>query len=391
MSTEAIFVVHAYQPPTPIIQIPEVLKRITQRTYLPFAKAMSELEGAKVVLNMNGCLTKMLQEESPEVISFLNKAIERGVLELVDSGMFHPILPFCEGDKDEFEAHILANRETNSKAFSLQAQPLGFWPPELAVSTIAVKRLVDMGYKAIMCPANILKERKRRTLYGIKSGKNKALLLSRDKEISNAFSFRRYNDDAGRIANDICGTANWIGAPIVLACDLETLNEHHANYMPVFFKLLSQKSLHWVGLTDLIDGEYHVEYVDEICPTSWSTEDADRDRSIGYPLWDHPQNVIHGIQKSHMNFLRTCLKLTGGINSLGLTEKMDYMIACISCYSWWANNGYCWSPDMVRKGFEAQMKSLKGIVASFEKSQRKAFLEYSELLYGQIKEAIRTR
>ena len=159
MTVEAVFVVHAYQPPVPMIQIPEVLKRITQRTYLPFAKAVSELEGAKVVLNINGCLTKMLQDESPDTISLLGRAIERGVLELVDSGAYHPILPFVEDDIEEFAMHIEANREINTKAFFLRNRPLGFWPPELAVSTTTVKQLADIGYRAIMCPANILRER----------------------------------------------------------------------------------------------------------------------------------------------------------------------------------------------------------------------------------------
>ena len=199
MTTEVILVLHDYQPPIPI-QIPEVLQRIIQNTYLPFAKAVSELEVAKVVLNMNGCLTQMLLEESPETISFLTKAMNKGVLELTDSGMFHPILPFCEDDKDEFEYHIFANRETNTKAFSLQNQPLGFWPPELAVSTTTVKMLTSMGYKAIMCPANILRERKQRTLYGMKSGKNSALLLHREHGISNNLAFRRYGEDVDRAA-----------------------------------------------------------------------------------------------------------------------------------------------------------------------------------------------
>jgi hypothetical protein len=390
MTTETVFVLHAYQPPYPI-QIPEVVKRITQRTYLPFAKAISELENAKVVLNMNGCLTKMLQDESPETVSLLGKAIERGTLELIDSGCYHPILPFVEDDAVEFVTHIEENRTINTAAFNLPKPPIGFWPPELAVSTTTVKMLVDYGFKAIMAPANVLRERKRRTLYGMKSGKNSALLLSRHRDISNCISFRRYDDDVGRAGSDICGAADWTGVPVVLAMDLETFGEHHQNYIPFLFKLLNHKPLKWIGLTDLVAGKYHVEYLDTICSTSWSTEDHDRDRGIPYSLWNHPQNPIHQTQQGHMALLRTCLKLAGGVTNLCHEKKMRYLTAVHSCQFWWATGfGYMWSPPMITKGFEMQMASLREIVEALTGSEQKALIAYSELLYERLKETLRT-
>jgi len=376
--TEAIFILHAYQPPYPI-QIPEVVRRIVGNTYLPFAKIANKLKGSKAVLNINGCLTEMLQESSPEVIKFLKQAVSKGSLELVDSGFYHPILPLISDDRKEFVAHINKNRQLNTKAFDLQKKPIGFWPPELALSTKTAKWLAGLGYDAIISPYNILREMKVGRFSAVQAlgSDRRAILLRRDKRISNCIGFRKY-DNVDLAAHDICQTGHHFGIPIVIAMDLETFGEHHSGY--------------WLGIEDIVNGNYEVEIEDSILSSSWSTEDADRDNDIPFPLWDHPQNPIHHIQHAHMGLLRMCVRLRGSINTLTPEATTKYLAAQHSCQYWWAHGyGHMWCPLMIVKGFELQMAALNYIATDLDSWIREPLIQQSEMLRRRLSEFLRPR
>jgi len=390
--TEAILVLHAYQPPYPI-QIPEVIERIVGNTYLPFAKLVNHLEGATAILNINACLTEMLQESSPEVIQLLMQAVKKGVVELLDSGYYHPILPMISDDRKEFVAHINRNRQLNIKAFELPDRPLGFWPPELAVSTKTVQWLAGLGFQVIISPYNVVNQPVMGKLLGVQASSSDrvALLLTRDKRISNCISFRKY-DSVGRVVNDICQTGHQFGTPIVIAMDLETFGEHHAGYMEFLLELLNHKDIKWLGVNDLLARNYNIQVVDSILSSSWSTEDSDRDNGIPFPLWDHPQNPIHHIQHAHMMLLRSCVRLHGDVSTLTPDQAAKYLAAQHSCQFWWAHGyGHMWCPSMIVKGFDLQMASLKEITQDFDHNVRSPLLQQSEALRWRLSESLRTR
>jgi alpha-amylase/alpha-mannosidase (GH57 family) len=390
--TEAVFVLHAYQPPYPI-QIPEVIERIIENTYLPFAKLANKLEGATAVLNINGCLTEMLQESSPEVVELLRQAIQKGTLELVDSGFYHPIFPMISDDRKEFVAHINKNRQINTKAFDLPNRPIGFWPPELALSTKTAQWLAGLGYQAIVAPYNILRTMKPGWLPAIQASSSDrlALLLRRDKRISNCIGFRKY-DSVGRAANDICQTGHQFNIPIVIAMDLETFGEHHSGYMDFLLQLLNRKDIRWMGIKDVVEADHNLEIQDSILSSSWSTEDSDRDNGIPFPLWDHPQNPIHHIQHAHMGLLRACVKLHGDISTLNLEQTTEYLASQHSCQFWWAHGcGHMWCPSMIIKGMELQITALDHISQDLDEAVRVPLKQQSEAIKRRLDESLRTR
>jgi len=376
--SEIIFVLHAYQPPYPI-QEPEVVRRIVNNTYRPFVEEINRRQHLKIVLNIQGCLTNILCEEYPEIIEQIRQAIQDDKIEMLDSACYHPIMPLidCNSRKLQIEKHQAFNNET----YGLTEKPRAFWPPEQAISTEVVKELAN-EYEAIICPSNTLFHYQPGRLYAIRNESNRALLLCRDKGISNRIAFRQHGG-VESVVSEIRYTRDRLGVPIVLAMDIETFGEHQRGYFDFLFALLNHRSIRSIG-TDAL--EYHVDEKDEIASTTWSTEDEDRNRGIAFPLWNHPQNAIHQTQHAHMALLIAAAKISGA------EKSWKFLAAQHSCQFWWAHGfGHMWSPSMIRKGFDFQQNVLKEICEGIDSAVAESILEQSRYLSWRLDETLRTR
>ncbi|MHA1781958.1 MAG: hypothetical protein ACTSUL_00880, partial [Promethearchaeota archaeon] len=80
---------HFYQPPT---QEMSVLKKINDECYDPFLKMLKQLEIGKFSLNINGVLTESLVEHFPKTIELLKDLLSENKIEILGTGMYHPIL-----------------------------------------------------------------------------------------------------------------------------------------------------------------------------------------------------------------------------------------------------------------------------------------------------------
>src|SRR5690242_5664606 len=82
---------HFYQPPT---QTHDILHKVAEESYRPLIRVLKEHPAARLAVNMNGVLTELLGEHGlGDVVSGLRELAERGIIEFVGSGKFHPILP----------------------------------------------------------------------------------------------------------------------------------------------------------------------------------------------------------------------------------------------------------------------------------------------------------
>jgi len=382
--TQILFVLHAYQPPYPV-QEHDVVQRIVRHVYLPFAETLVKQKNVKVILNVNACLTEMLRSECPKAINLLRQAIANDLIELLDTGYYHPILPFLSNA--EFAAQIEDHSNFNCRTFGLPHKPLGFWPPELAISTPTIQKLTDMGYKAVIAPENILADRRPDRFYALGG----TLLLSRNKEMSNKIAFRHYNDNPGDAVRHISQTVSYTKVPMVLAMDIETFGEHHKNYLKFLFGVLSHKSIECIGIEDLLEREYLVEELKTIHSSSWSTENSDRDKGIPFPLWNHPQNPVHQIQHAHMLLLESTIQMVGGLNSLTNDVRRQCLMAEHSCQFWWAHGyAHMWCPDMIKRGFKSQVTALRNVSTNLDPKNRDVVHWQSNTLWERLLEVLRT-
>ena len=98
---------HFYQPPT---QLPEVLHKICNESYRPLIEVFSKHPNARATININGVLTEMLwYHVYGDIIDGLVKLAEKGQIEFVGSGKYHPILPsfFLKISKDFYQICLI--------------------------------------------------------------------------------------------------------------------------------------------------------------------------------------------------------------------------------------------------------------------------------------------
>ena len=92
-------------------------------------------------LNVSGGLLRRLAELAPDFVAELAQAAENGDVELLGSGMYHPLLPLlpAERARAQIEGDLRAKREL------LGRTPVGFWPADLGFAHWLVEPLAREG------------------------------------------------------------------------------------------------------------------------------------------------------------------------------------------------------------------------------------------------------
>jgi predicted glycosyl hydrolase (DUF1957 family) len=322
---------------------------------------------------MNASLTEMLMEQSPETINLLKVALDDGKIEFLESGAYHPIFPLIP--KKFIRQQLDLNNQINKMAFGKNYNPIGVFPPELAVDQDTLSYLSKLGYQYAITPNNSLTSETDGKIPYIEVDGNPFYLVSRNRSISNSISFRHFGDDIDAAIKTILSEGNGSEIPVVVAMDIETYGEHHENYHEFLFRLLSDHRLETIHFKDinLVDNPN----LDYIKASSWSTEDMDIQDSVAFPLWDHPLNSIHNIQHAHFDLLVNTFNevANGDIHT-------EFLKAQHSCQFWWANQNGRWSPGMIRKGMDLQRKVLMSLTES------ESILRVSDQLYNRLNRSL---
>src|SRR5690349_180306 len=136
---------HFYQPPT---QTHEILHRIAVESYRPVIEVLRKHENARAAVNIQGVLTELLLDHAlGDVVDGLKELAERGRVEFVGSGKFHPILPLIPVPL-QLES-IRENAKTNGAAFGTAWAPAGFFPPEMCFSREVAVAVRETGHQWI--------------------------------------------------------------------------------------------------------------------------------------------------------------------------------------------------------------------------------------------------
>ena len=362
------FILHAYQP---ITQTEQIFERIVNKCYEPFFTKLLENPLIKITLNISGCLIEKLEKDYPQVINLVNKSISAGQIEMMGSAYYHALLPLLT--KDEQNYQITKQQMIIQEVFNVS--PTSFFPPELAVSPTIFDSLTSNGFENIIAPSNVFLEP-----YGgiLKVSNDKSIsIIKRNKVLSNSIAFNGYNKSSKRALKDILHTFQTSSIPVVLAMDLETFGEHHENYYDFFFELMNE--LRNILISELSREYNFTQHIGVLQSTSWSTSDDQLKKGIHFPLWDHPQNLIHHLLHSHLELLRQIKQKV----SLGDWIE-DYHASFYSCQFWWGSKEW-WNKKLVLTGLNFQRKTLEDIVENLLESDKKMIINLSDKIIKRIK------
>ncbi|MEO6398610.1 MAG: hypothetical protein ABIP13_09105 [Tepidiformaceae bacterium] len=354
---------HFYQPPT---QTHDILTRVANESYRPLLAVLKEQPLAKLAVNMNGVLTEMLLDHGlGDVVDSLREVAERGQIEFVGSGKFHPILPLIPHAMAE--RAIQENAASNGTAFGECWRPRGFFPPELCFGPGTAEQVASAGQQWVIlsgvgCPTAWPIDEVPR----IEAGATTIAALFRDDSRSNRISFREtrpaeFIDDLSRVGD---------GAPayVLTAMDAETYGHHirgwEREFLAATYELIGSQTV------DLRPAHSRVEVVmpsalvdlfpagSTVSPlaSSWSTSREDISGENPYPLWKSPGNAVHELQWQYVDHALGLVDVAqrGASNESArkfaqiADEKMQP--ALHSCQFWWASRRPMWDVPMVHRG-----------------------------------------
>src|SRR3990172_3605155 len=189
---------HFYQPPT---QTHEILHKVAEESYRPVIDVIRQHPNARLAVNIQGVLTELLLEHGlGDVVLGLKELAERGQIEFVGSGKFHPILPLIP--ESERARSIAENARTSARAFGGAWKPRGFFPPEMCFSAEITAAIHSAGHEwvvlsGVACPEEWPTDR----VYRMPSNSSTVAVLFRDDVRSNRVSFRE--TDPERVVDDL--------------------------------------------------------------------------------------------------------------------------------------------------------------------------------------------
>jgi predicted glycosyl hydrolase (DUF1957 family) len=355
---------HFYQPPT---QRHDILLRVAEESYRPLLGVLREHPRARMAVNMNAVLTEMLSDHGMgDVVTTLRELGERGQVEFVGSGKFHPILPLIP--EAERERSIRDNARTNRALLGPSFSPRGFFPPEMCYSAdildeVAAARHEWIVMSGVACPADWPTGE----VYRVPIDHTSLHVLFRDDVRSNKISFRETGPQ--HFVDDLSRVGAGADAYVLTAMDAETYG-HHINgwereFLAATYTLIEKpprrherhtSHVEMVQPSDLI-ARFPSGPIVEPFNASWSTTRDDIAAHNPYPLWQSPGNRLHTLQWEYVEHALDILAVAKRYAESGDSRKFAKLAedllqpALHSCQFWWASRRPMWDVTMVHRGF----------------------------------------
>jgi len=114
---------------------------VIDKSFKPMVDAIDNWREGTICFNLTGHTIQTLSAEAPELIEQIKTLAEANVVEMVASGYSHPILPLLpiRRIREQIKSHIALIEDT------FEQKPIGFWPPEIAVSPTVLKIAKESG------------------------------------------------------------------------------------------------------------------------------------------------------------------------------------------------------------------------------------------------------
>lgn len=326
---------HFYQPPT---QEEGITKSVLESCYLPLLRMLSQKFGFGLTLNISGSLMVQLkQPESNEFFGLVKKLIVDGKVEIVNSAMYHPLMPITP--KDILERQIEKNSQTLKNLLGVESTA-GFFPPELAIDKDTLD-LIHSNY--IFVDKNAVESKSGMSDSIAKYGEKYLLINNRQiGELFRSYPQRLSVETVINLAQKSSNEENLI----VTANDAELFGHHYAERLQVLAELLDAKEIKFItGSEAVAKFGNNARTVSVINPSTWQ-------RCNSFDLWN--KNVL---QNEYLELLKSVYGLTRG--SLEGTAEDLFDQANSSCYLYWLSNRPWWHPDLVGTGARNLIKCVR--------------------------------
>lgn len=323
-------VLHFYQPPT---QEPEITENILKSCYLPLLRVLSERNGYGLTVNISGGLLLQLKKlGADEFFDLMKRLIHGGKIEVVNSAMYHPLIPVIP--KDVVVRQIKKNSQTLKSLLGVETTN-GFFPPELAVDNESLN-LIDSNY-IFIDKSSLSKD-------PIAKYDDKYLLIN-NREVCELLRVYPKELSAKTVIDLVNKNCDENGL-IVTANDAELFGHHYSERLQVLSDLLNEGEIKFIKASEaIVKFGSQANIVSNVLSSTW--QDCN-----GFDLWNK-----NALQRKYLKLLKIVHE---SILNNSNTETQDlFNQGCSSCYLYWLSNWPWWHPGLVQKGAESLIKCTK--------------------------------
>ena len=142
MKTKLLFGIHCHQPYNNFF---DVIKKATEKSYLPFLNILSQFPDVKISIHYSGWLFEWIKNYEKELFEIIKRMVDRGQVELFTSGYYEPILAAIP----EKDAILQIQKLNKFLKDNFGITPKGLWLTERVWDSKIVKILVETGIKYV--------------------------------------------------------------------------------------------------------------------------------------------------------------------------------------------------------------------------------------------------
>ncbi len=367
---------HIYQPPT---QTEEIVNKVAREAYRPLVEILRAHPEGRITLNINACLTELLDRcGHGDIIDGLKALAEQGQIELTGSVKYHPIMPLIPAG--EMERQIRLNEETNRAYFGEAYQPQGFFPPEMCYSKEVADVVHRLGYRWIIVDEISYNGRLRapptERCFTV-SGLGQFGVFFKERRVSAGITYGSCQDlDA---FHRFLAEAPAVEGYLLSGTDGEVYGHHRPGQERLLKEAFTDPTIKTVTISELLD-LFPARDVVEPLDGSWSTWEDEMEQRLPYPQWLDPSNPIHELQWELARLAIEAMEAfehesPGGPNARRLLDEGLH-----SCQWWWASCRPWWDTGMVDKGAAVLVEAVQAL----ERAVAQPVLEKAESLRDRI-------
>jgi len=359
---------HIYQPPW---QDKGIIEQVAASSYEYLVMLFKRYPNFKASLNISGNLVEQLEIYRPDLLRSLGLLFKKGQIELTATAHYHALLPLIS--PTEAKRQIELNQGTLAKYFAL-GQIKGFYLPEMAFDNKVAKLIKSLGFEwLILDPINFKGKLAKDTLYfdnvsGLK-------IIFRDRKISKGYPPEIIFKKISKIKNN---------ETIITATDGEIYGHFHTDWQGHLEQILQNNNLEVKTIAQYISDLENKKKI-SLRAGSWETSESELDRQVPFALWADPKNKIH---KNLWLLVKQASQLVAkykkDANWQWARQHLDRGLS--SCTFWWASakkpsefSSLTWNPDMIDKGSEELIKSIRSLALASPVEKIKAEKIYLEI------------
>lgn len=371
-------ILHFYQPPTQNLALTET---ILQSCYLPLLDALERQPEAHFTINLCGSLLEQLEQiSSHRFFDRLGALAQRGQIEVLQSPMFHVLLPLTPPD--------ISRRQIKNNTAILQrlcgiAPINGLFPPELAVDQSIIEQFND--YDIILIDESSVNQQfsfdqiwwqtePTKPAPGTKKTSAQTVVVSRTiseiiRSVPEAINANKLLDFI-----QLRAPANQTDVALVSLSDAEIFGHHYVHRLELLKQLLSSERCQFVTLTELRHSQpaqptpaAATDQSLQIVASTWQTTATDLQHYNPFPLWDNPNNHLHRQfqQLTHLAIASLTDSATRNLTDSERIKAEAYLDRGLSsCHAFWLSNHPWWHPDLAAAGALLIIRAIRSLPLS---------------------------